>query len=117
MTVPAPPRFSTTTGWPHTSDIRCARRRPTMSVAPPGGNGTISLTARSGNFCAQAARGCISPEAPATPKAKPDNTRRRAAAGRSARTGCFLVGDLEIGDAARCDRVVGVELLEVVSRL
>ena len=40
-TVPAPGRFSTSTGCPHTSCILPARRRPMMSVAPPGGNGTI----------------------------------------------------------------------------
>src|SRR5512138_3090038 len=51
-TVPAPGRFSTTTGWPQTSCIFAARRRPMMSVAPPGGNGTIIRTGFVGKPCA-----------------------------------------------------------------
>src|SRR5438094_571763 len=48
-TVPAPGRFSTITGWPQTSCILPATRRPMMSVAPPGGNGTIMRTGLVGN--------------------------------------------------------------------
>src|SRR5687768_7215995 len=43
-TVPAPGRFSTITDWPQTACILPATRRPMMSVAPPGGNGTINRT-------------------------------------------------------------------------
>jgi hypothetical protein len=47
VTPPPPPRFSVTTV-PSTGFIICAHSRPTTSVAPPGENGTTSLTARSG---------------------------------------------------------------------
>src|SRR5882762_7420453 len=104
-TVPAPGLFSTTTGWPHTSCIFAATRRPMMSVAPPGGKGTINRTGREGNVCAFAARG-DSAAASAT-------HRRRFFMLAASR---FAVADLEIGDAARRDRVVAVELLEVEGR-
>jgi len=48
MLPPAPPRLSTTTGWPSALDIRSATRRPTMSALPPGANGTIRWIGRSG---------------------------------------------------------------------
>src|SRR2546425_1520090 len=48
-TVPAPGRFSTITGWPQTSCILPATRRPMMSVAPPGGKGTTMRTGLVGN--------------------------------------------------------------------
>jgi len=48
MMVPAPGLFSTTTGWPQRVDSWSAIRRPTMSVAPPGANGTIRRTGRVG---------------------------------------------------------------------
>ena len=38
----APPRLSTTTGCPRRSDSFCANVRPTMSVLPPGGYGTMN---------------------------------------------------------------------------
>jgi hypothetical protein len=40
----APARLSTTTCWPHTSLSFCETTRATMSVAPPGENGTITRT-------------------------------------------------------------------------
>ena len=40
---PAPPRFSITTGCPNSLLSPSATTRPTMSVEPPGGNGTISV--------------------------------------------------------------------------
>src|SRR6218665_2537641 len=45
ITPLAPVRLSTTTDWPHSSDRRCAIRRPTMSVPPPAEYGTTSVTA------------------------------------------------------------------------
>src|SRR5580765_8518284 len=45
MVPPAPPRFSTSTGWPIDSCMRWATMRAAMSVVPPAGNGT---TMRSG---------------------------------------------------------------------
>src|SRR3977135_2878395 len=45
---PAPPRFSMTTCWPRRSDSHWAILRATMSVGPPGGNGTIQCTVRVG---------------------------------------------------------------------
>jgi hypothetical protein len=48
MLPPAPPTFSITTGWPSSVRMRSARIRPTTSVEPPGGNGTISVIDRDG---------------------------------------------------------------------
>src|SRR5262245_41649337 len=56
-TMPPPPvLFSITTPWPHRLESCCARKRAARSVMPPGANGTMIRTGRSGN-----------PEAPATP--------------------------------------------------
>ena len=44
MLPPAPPRFSITTVWPHISPSFWPTIRAEMSVAPPGGNGTMSRT-------------------------------------------------------------------------
>src|SRR6185436_9383813 len=52
MLVPAPGLFSTITLEFQSSPSFCAITRPTMSVGPPGGNGTISLTTPLGNSCA-----------------------------------------------------------------
>src|SRR6185369_3924205 len=52
MLVPAPGLFSTITLVFQTSPSFCAITRPTMSVGPPGGNGTISLTTPLGYSCA-----------------------------------------------------------------
>jgi len=42
---PAPPMFSMKNCMPSRSESFCTRMRPTISVAPPGGNGTMTLTA------------------------------------------------------------------------
>ncbi len=52
MVPPAPPRFSTTTGWPSASESLCAMGRAKMSVDPPGGNGTTSFSGFEGQACA-----------------------------------------------------------------
>src|SRR4051812_27033714 len=49
MVPPAPPWFSTSTGWPIDSCMRCATRRATMSVVPPAGNGTMMRSGFEGN--------------------------------------------------------------------
>src|SRR6185503_19429247 len=49
---PAPPRFSITTVWPQICDSFSPTRRAEMSVAPPGGNGTMKRTGRCGQDCA-----------------------------------------------------------------
>ena len=54
-TPPAPARFSTTTGWPRSSDIFGATRRVMMSVEVPAPKGT---TTRTGRFGKAAALGC-----------------------------------------------------------
>src|SRR5258706_11328865 len=51
---PAPPRFSTTTDWPHFAVSRAAIVRAVMSVPPPGANGTMSVTGFVGQACAKA---------------------------------------------------------------
>src|SRR5688572_18794794 len=63
MTVSAPGRFSTTTGWPQSSFIFCAITRDRMSVGPPAGNGTTMRMVRLGYVCACAGR--IDPSAAA----------------------------------------------------
>ena len=51
--VPAAPgRFSITIGWPRCFSVAGASARIAMSVEPPGGQGTISVTGRVGNCCA-----------------------------------------------------------------
>src|SRR5438094_10562717 len=52
MLPAAPPRFSTSTGWPHFSLIFWAITRPRMSVVPPGAQGTIMRTGFAGYVCA-----------------------------------------------------------------
>src|ERR1700741_4433067 len=47
---PAPPRFSITTVWPQIWLSFSPSRRAEMSVAPPGGNGTMKRTGRCGQF-------------------------------------------------------------------
>jgi hypothetical protein len=46
--LPAPGRFSTTTGWPTRSDSHVAMIRETASAPPPGGNPTIQRSGRAG---------------------------------------------------------------------
>src|SRR5256886_4066623 len=54
--VPLPPaRFSTTTGCFHASPIFCPMVRATMSVPPPGANGTIRRMGRDGKSAAGSA--------------------------------------------------------------
>src|SRR5262245_33171625 len=86
-TVPAPGRFSTTTGWDQTSCIFAASRRPTMSVAPPGGKGTIMRTGLVGNACAVP-------------------TKKRTARNLS----------IDLRDSAAAHRILRVELAEIVGR-
>src|SRR5882672_1835018 len=105
-TVPAPGLFSTTTGWPHTSCIFADTRRPMMSVAPPGGNGTIRRTGRVGKVCAPAAK-----DASAAASAR---ERRKFMSLVLVRR--LAVAHLEVGYAAGRDRIVAVELLEVEAR-
>jgi hypothetical protein len=45
---PAPPRLSTTSGLPRRSPSCWPITRATMSLLPPGGNGTISRIGRLG---------------------------------------------------------------------
>src|SRR4249920_642997 len=56
MLPPAPPRLSTTTGWPRALDMRSPTMRPTMSALPPAAKGTIRRIGRSG-YLANATRG------------------------------------------------------------
>src|SRR4051812_43583100 len=48
MAAPAPGLFSITTGWPMRFERPSAPARPMRSLAPPGENGTIHFTGRSG---------------------------------------------------------------------
>ena len=48
MTAPAPPRLSTTTDVPSRSESFGAITRATMSVPPPGANGTMMRIGRAG---------------------------------------------------------------------
>src|SRR6185503_18923883 len=54
MLPPAPPTFSMMTGCPSDGRIASARMRAAVSVDPPGGNGTITVTGRDGQVCAAA---------------------------------------------------------------
>jgi hypothetical protein len=45
---PAPPTFSTTTGWPILADTAWPTIRPIVSAGPPAGNATMSLIGRVG---------------------------------------------------------------------
>jgi hypothetical protein len=51
---PAPPRFSITNCWPSICESLAVSGRATVSVPPPGGNGTITLTGLLGQSCASA---------------------------------------------------------------
>ena len=42
--------FSITTGWPHISFSFCPITRPSMSVVPPAGHGTIRRTGLADSF-------------------------------------------------------------------
>src|ERR1043165_1243 len=52
--LPAPGLFSTKNCWPSVREKCSARARPTMSVPPAGGEGTMMRTARAGYSCAPA---------------------------------------------------------------
>src|SRR5438067_12134248 len=54
MLPPAPARFSTMNGWPRISAIFGVTVRATMSVPPPGGNGTTTRIGLDGKLCASA---------------------------------------------------------------
>ncbi|WZB71938.1 hypothetical protein WJ968_09575 [Achromobacter xylosoxidans] len=68
MEPPAPPRFSTTTGWPSSRVSPSANTRAVVSVTPPAPKGTISRTGCVGYACAHAA---------AIGSAAPNKTARR----------------------------------------
>src|SRR5262245_34572035 len=91
MTLPAPPRLSITICWPRLSLIFGATMRAMMSVLPPGANGTIRRTGRTGYVCANASG--------AAAIARPHATRSDSRQNR------FLIDDasLHVGkaDAAR----------------
>src|SRR5438105_3163640 len=55
MLPPAPPTFSITIGCPSDTRIRSAMMRAAVSVDPPGGNGTTSVSERIGQLWACAA--------------------------------------------------------------
>src|SRR5215217_3056882 len=55
MVPPAPPTFSTITGWPSDFLMPSATTRARMSEPPPAGNGTIIVTCFDGKLCARAA--------------------------------------------------------------
>src|SRR6187549_2361645 len=57
MVPPAPPRLSITTCWPRISESFAASGRATVSVPPPGGNGTIILIGLLGQSWAAEANG------------------------------------------------------------
>src|SRR5712691_1183578 len=52
MLPPAPPRFSTTSGCPHTSGSFAESSRATRSAGPPAGKGTTMRTGLDGYGCA-----------------------------------------------------------------
>src|SRR5262249_22177863 len=54
--VPAPGLFSTTACWPQMRESRSVVRRATVSVEPPGANGTTTRTGRVGQSSALALR-------------------------------------------------------------
>src|SRR5258708_31963055 len=52
MVPPAPPIFSIMMDWPRIFDIWLVTMRATTSLAPPAGNGTITVIGRDGYSCA-----------------------------------------------------------------
>src|SRR6266849_2862593 len=92
MVPPAPPRLSTTTGWPTSSPTCAATGRAKMSFEPPGGNGTIHSMARDG-------RQSAAWSGPATVSSRPPSAvRRETFIGYSMSTGA---GRLAPGSACR----------------
>src|ERR1700760_3387372 len=102
MVPPAPPTFSTITGWPSDVFIRSLTMRATMSVMPPGGNGTIRVTGFDGKLSALA---------PATQASATSSTAKRDAN--------FITLSLRLDAVALDDRppLVELGLVEVVQRL
>ena len=48
MLPEAPPTFSTTIGWPSVARICSPMMRTSVSLGPPAGNGTTTVTGRDG---------------------------------------------------------------------
>src|SRR5579859_7127577 len=57
MLPPAPPRFSTTIGWPSAADSGSSTMRPRTSMVEPAPNGTTARIGFVGHCCAAAASG------------------------------------------------------------
>ena len=77
MPPPAPGLFSMITGCPMSADNCCPTRRATMSIVPPGGAGTISLSGFSPR--AQALKAMVKPASTATSTATTSKGERLAA--------------------------------------
>src|ERR1051326_2063640 len=106
----APGLFSMTTGCDQVLLNRSARSRATTSSAPPGANGTITLTGRSGKLCAKAGPPPAPSKAPATEAASARLRKQRKIMGlRDAPLllveiddlDAVAVGVVEVGVAAR----------------
>src|SRR6516225_3517431 len=74
---PAPPRLSTTMVAFTASPSICANGRDTMSVAPPGGNGTTRRICLPASDCAAAGVTCVRRRAPASAAASSKSSLRR----------------------------------------
>src|SRR4051812_45215175 len=57
MVPPAPPRFSTTIGWPNWLETGSSTMRPTRSSELPAENGIIARMGLAGQLCARASVG------------------------------------------------------------
>src|SRR4051812_13954961 len=75
MVPPAPPTFSTITGWPSDFRICSATMRARMSEPPPAGNGTIMVTGFDGKPCACAWTCAAAADASAAPNASANHGR------------------------------------------
>ena len=84
--LPAPGRFSTTNCWPSRSESHWPTKRATMSVDPPGANGTIKRTGRVGYVCPFAMSGTTGRAA--APAARCRNRRRGSLMVLSQRSFC-----------------------------
>lgn len=74
VTMPAPVRFSTTTGLPRRAANACPNIRPRTSTAPPAATGTTRVICRSGYSFAVAPCGTTGVKARATDKDTAGNT-------------------------------------------
>src|SRR5687767_6828644 len=106
---PAPARFSITTAWPSASERRWLIARLTMSLGPPGGNGSTMRIGRVG-YGVSAANAAVRAHANAV------KSRQRVP------RGCFvtpflamtLLAGIELRPALlRCRRVFGVDVAHV----